>query len=461
MKCKQCGTELTAEQLYCEVCGAEYQIVPDFEPELESSIATSISGLTESINEQQEEKPEALRHPVSALPWGIAFLTVLILILVSVLFYRNSVSGIRGRALNAQGAKDYLEAASYYARLVQKEPEEEEWVQRQAAMYILAGEKEKALELYLDLLSAGTKDTEVYRNIISLYLEKDEYQKIHDLLGASGDQYLIGAYSRYYAAPVTASHDSGFYDAGLEVALSGAENGQIYYTLDGTEPGPHSSLYVEPIRLGNGKHCLQAVLLNEYGILSKIAVWDFEVKAAVPPSPIVKTQEGIYESAAYIEIEQEDGFKVYYTTDGTVPNKNSSLYEGPIPMPLGESTYIFASCSEDGVMGDTTTKTYLLNIKTGITTEEAGDLLVQELISAGFLLDKNGALLNHYGVHRYFYLYPLQIDGEHYYIFEERYLENLINRRTGTNYAVDVKEGECYQLTGSFEESYELKKIHE
>ena len=37
MKCQKCGAELVSGHLYCDICGAEYQIVPNFEPEIESN----------------------------------------------------------------------------------------------------------------------------------------------------------------------------------------------------------------------------------------------------------------------------------------------------------------------------------------------------------------------------------------------------------------------------------------
>ena len=55
MKCQKCGATLLGGHLYCDVCGAEYQIVPDFEPELEISMAKSLSGLSESIQEKEKE----------------------------------------------------------------------------------------------------------------------------------------------------------------------------------------------------------------------------------------------------------------------------------------------------------------------------------------------------------------------------------------------------------------------
>ena len=37
MKCPNCGQEIQADHLYCEKCGMEIRIVPDFEPEIENS----------------------------------------------------------------------------------------------------------------------------------------------------------------------------------------------------------------------------------------------------------------------------------------------------------------------------------------------------------------------------------------------------------------------------------------
>ena len=42
MKCPNCGEEMAEGSLYCEHCGEDIHIVPDFEPELEKSIAKTM-----------------------------------------------------------------------------------------------------------------------------------------------------------------------------------------------------------------------------------------------------------------------------------------------------------------------------------------------------------------------------------------------------------------------------------
>ena len=49
MKCPNCGEELKQGYLYCERCGEEIHIVPDFEPEIENSIIETLSAVAEEL----------------------------------------------------------------------------------------------------------------------------------------------------------------------------------------------------------------------------------------------------------------------------------------------------------------------------------------------------------------------------------------------------------------------------
>ncbi len=51
MNCPKCNRELKDGNLYCEFCGEEIKIVPDFEPEIENSIEETLSSMADRINE--------------------------------------------------------------------------------------------------------------------------------------------------------------------------------------------------------------------------------------------------------------------------------------------------------------------------------------------------------------------------------------------------------------------------
>ena len=44
--------------LYCEVCGEEIKIVPDFEPEIEYSIQETLSGIVDDVRREVPDKRE-------------------------------------------------------------------------------------------------------------------------------------------------------------------------------------------------------------------------------------------------------------------------------------------------------------------------------------------------------------------------------------------------------------------
>ncbi len=55
MICPKCNQELKEGQLYCEACGEEIKIVPEFVPEIENSIEETLLNVADHINEVTED----------------------------------------------------------------------------------------------------------------------------------------------------------------------------------------------------------------------------------------------------------------------------------------------------------------------------------------------------------------------------------------------------------------------
>ena len=53
MKCPNCGSEMAEGSLYCEKCGEDIHIVPDFEPELEQNIEQTIHTILAELDEEK------------------------------------------------------------------------------------------------------------------------------------------------------------------------------------------------------------------------------------------------------------------------------------------------------------------------------------------------------------------------------------------------------------------------
>ena len=58
MKCPNCGEGMPEGALYCECCGEDIHIVPDFEPELERNMEQTISGILEELHEEMPGSQE-------------------------------------------------------------------------------------------------------------------------------------------------------------------------------------------------------------------------------------------------------------------------------------------------------------------------------------------------------------------------------------------------------------------
>ena len=142
------------------------------------------------------------------------------------------------------------------------------------------------------------------------------------------------------ADPV-ASRESGDVVKNTAITLTCATDGaKIYYTLDGTVPTAESTEYTEAINLGSEEKTvtLKAVAIKD-GKSSTVVEYTYNITgdAENPPQdvtvsdPVAAPAAGAVAKGTKISLTSatEDA-KIYYTTDGTVPTKNSTLYEKAI-----------------------------------------------------------------------------------------------------------------------------------
>ena len=123
------------------------------------------------------------------------------------------------------------------------------------------------------------------------------------------------------------------------------EGATIYYTTDGTEPTTSS----KTITSGNTIEITQTTTVKAFAYkegMTKSSIisetYTFEVI-----EPTFNKTNGLYEEAQTIEIScATEGAKIYYTTDGSEPNDNSTPYNGPIE--IEKTTTIKAIAYKDG-----------------------------------------------------------------------------------------------------------------
>lgn len=112
-----------------------------------------------------------------------------------------------------------------------------------------------------------------------------------------------------------------------------ADSGDIYYTLDETEPDSKSDIYTEPIQITQ-EATIKAISISEEGAESDVATFAYTF-AEQTKAPVFSIKNGEVESGTTLTITSATKDAViYYTTDGQIPDlsnpKNLYIYSGAI-----------------------------------------------------------------------------------------------------------------------------------
>lgn len=122
-------------------------------------------------------------------------------------------------------------------------------------------------------------------------------------------------------------------EAGDKVTISCDTDGaSIYYTTDETDPTESSTLYDASTGIiVNEAMTIKAIAVKEGLENSEIASATYTIKKPVVATPTFDPESGEVEKGRTIYIFCETvGAKIYYTTDNTTPNVESTLYEAGV-----------------------------------------------------------------------------------------------------------------------------------
>ncbi len=461
MKCPNCGFELAAEQLYCEKCGGEIQIVPDFEPEIENSIIETLSTVAEEIElEQEVQKPESHKKPNklhteeqqnrSHVIIGIgSFIGVLVIILVVgiQMYHIYSVSYQIDQAEENADAGNYLKAAEYMEKADGLSPDNAGIRYTMANYYYLHGDIDKSVSILVSMTQSERYTVEekekCYEKAIAILDEQKNYQKISDLLKNCEDEILVTQFQHYLAMEPEFSVPSGNYGEVIPLKLSSNTSGKIYYTLNGSKPTQDSKVYVAPIFLETGDYVVSAMFVNDYGIESEIVRNSYHIDLLVPDPPKIALYSGLYVEPTMIEVTLPETGEIYYTTNGNIPTIDSNHYTEPIEMPLGRTEFNFITISDEGVPSDVVRRNFEFRLMTSVTTSIATKNIMEALVSRRVLTDMSGKAFGMSGSYEYSFNSFIEIPGKgYYYKFDEFYKESDgVKIKTEHLYAVEVYTG--------------------
>ena len=480
MKCPACGAKMKDGQMYCEACGCEIQIVPEFEPEIENSILETLSDVASEIGtniqnmstetelftgkeDNKEDNPKSRRKTKKTAGIYIAVSSVVLFaVCIAVLywFWSNQPEKIYQKAVSYMEKEAYTQALAAFENAAAKDEDNVLYLNSLADCYMLIGDEKQAEETSRYILTLDESDLKTYSRLIRILKNRQEYEQINTLLQNCKSTEITMQYMDFMANPPAFDLKGDTYREKIDVKLIANASGTLYYTLDGSVPTLSSEVYTTPIPMESGQYTVKALFVNQYGVQSQVAVEKYYIDVSRPEAPVVSPASGEYKKPGYISVEIPENCKVYFTADGTVPDNTSSRYEAPFPMPAGNSTFQFIVYDEGGVSGELTKCQYNLNLNASLSMEAAANQLLLKLKETGILLNLNGDVAGKAGRNKYIYKYAVTIEKNDYYLYREYYEESTGNSYvTGTDYVVNYMTGECFKAVRSEDGSYSLYTI--
>ena len=354
-------------KLLCENCGYEVKIVPDYDIELEDKLKESISSMMEDMagetmddsgfdddikDSKSDYFPNKVIH-LSKIKKVVIALAVLFVMAGGIAVFTihmvddyryNSFEYQYDKAVMCAAHNNYTEAVSYLERALAINPNDLEARFLLAKYYEKNGQLQSPISLLEELLNTNMvyeDRDEVYDMLLGIYEAGKDYTKMGDLLETCDVPRILSKYNKYAALKPEFNKQGGVYDELISIALKGNTQGFLYYTLDGTVPTDNSSVYETPILLESGDYTVKAMFVNMYGRKSEVVTQHYYINLSAPENPVIEPESGTYTEPVMIEVYREYGTKVYYTTDGSVPGKNSHQYTEPIEMVYGISNFSF------------------------------------------------------------------------------------------------------------------------
>lgn len=384
MKCRYCGHRIPEGELYCENCGREVRIVPDYNP-LDDMLTAQIKGEIDgdgqrnqqysygnrnrrqiSDSERRRRKRQLARKKARQRERRRRFILLalsllLIIAVVGTFAYMTSYIGAVNKGNKALSRNDYTTAEESFKKALAKDEKRPEAYTGLSKVYQAQDNTDKAEKMFTKAMTKQPTNVELYRACIKFYIRADLKDEIPTLLDEA-DSKVSDELSEYIVKKPTFSlDDSETYDDVQQLELTAENGNKIYYTKNKKKPTSRSHKYKEPIQIEEGDTTIYAIAVNKQGVPSLPVKRSYTVELPIEDAPAVSPSTGQYSSAQEIVIKVPDGYEAYYTTDKSDPTTSSTKYTGPIEMPSGETIFKAVLVNAKGRVSGVTTRNYVLN----------------------------------------------------------------------------------------------------
>ena len=360
---------------------------------------------------------------------------VFLMVIVSDNIQKNSYGYQVNQALKAAEDEDYETAIAYMETALTIDSSDIEMKYRLAGYYDKIGETDNALLVLKGLICGDTEtDINTYSKMFDIYSRQGNIVEISHVLSECEDPLILEEFRQYVANAPEFSDPGGSYNDVVHLKLTANTTGTIYYTVNGGTPDTSSDIYTAPIFLESGYYTVKAIFVNSYGLVSETVSHQYEINVTVPPKPVISVESGTYDVPQVITVEVPDGCTTYYTTDGSIPTRDSLQYKEPICMPLGDSKFTFVSFSAENVAGEPSMAMYSYKLPEDNTVSAAdvANLVTMHRFGMGGLMDTQGHLSTISGRLMYMCEAAVALEDDNYFVIYEYYEDPNSGLKTKT-----------------------------
>ena len=369
MKCQKCGNDIPDGELFCKECGAEVQLVPDYNTvdhliqqqknhheqllKEEQLLEKQINGL-DKLDRKNRKKTILISMTVGM---GIALLAFLIWFMIDY-HHDNSYSYQMEEAAAAYNEGHYNLAMSYTDQALRLQPGDYDAQMMNVDIYMQMGNYTDAAHILKSMIYYEPDNIECYGRLISIYESQNKYGNIKALMDGCTSEVILDEYSEYICENPSFVTLGGTYKSKINVEIEAA-SGTIYYTTDGTIPTSGSQMYDGGIPLDEGTTTVMAIVYNNKGVSSDIISRDFTVVLAHPDPPEIVPASGTYEYGSKITVIVPEGCKAYFAFDAPA-DTTGKIYQEPVTMLSGEHIFNVILIDENGKQSYPASQTYVV-----------------------------------------------------------------------------------------------------
>lgn len=284
MICSKCGAQIPKGKIYCSVCGADVQLVPDYnylEDDMLSAIVSQGVNNTREHGEQAEETVKQDDSKKSSRKYIFIWGAVLLLVAASGIALacihdqikkqqENSYDYQYGMGEKYEDMDEPGNSLYYYGRAWELAPEDINAPYKMADIYLAQGKEDEAISVINQIVDIHGYDEVSCKKLIEIYDKQGNYPKIRELCEKVRGSSLLDLFEDYLVEQPSFSRISGTYTEEQKIEIISSKGYDIYYTTDGSDPTVSGKLYRGELQLKNGTSLVQAVTKSPKGIYSEV-----------------------------------------------------------------------------------------------------------------------------------------------------------------------------------------------